>query len=535
MPHTHLDRANTFLKGALHMLGNGLEELWKLILAHKRVSGIVFVIIAAALVAGSFFFSANKEEVQDTRREVRLVSIGDLSGVEPLSLIGEVRSIREATVAPDISGTVAAVYRSLGDVVGAGAVIAELKNETQRAAVGQARAALEKAKSATGVGTIGIGSAESSYVAAEQAALSSIKTAYATIEDAVKRKADQTISNPDGSQPRFFISTSNSQLVFTVEGGRLAMQPVLLRHSSEPNPASYADYLAELELLLSEVDATGTFLSNVVAALSGAIATGSVSESDIAGYRVDASTALSAVNALRLSVSGATENLKAKRAAVESAKTGLALDTSGQSADIAAAEANLASALAQLEKTIIRAPISGTINTLDLEVGSFVTAASPVVYITNPGGLEIVAYLSARDLSDIVIGAKVVIAGKIDGTVVRRAQALDPLTKKAEIQIGVPADSGLVSGQSTTVAIERLARRSDEARALSIPLAAVKITPEGPVVFTLSSENTLRAHPVVLGTLRGSKVDITEGVTADMTIIEDARGLKEGQEVLAGK
>lgn len=533
MAFTHLDRAKTFLKGALHMFGNGLEELWKFTLTHKRAAGAVFGVLLIMIVAASFFLRSAEDDTQDTRREVALVRVGDLSGIEPLSLIGEVRSIREALVASDASGAVSGVYRSLGDVVGAGAVIAELKNDTERAAVSQARAALEKAKSTAGVGTIGVGSAESAYTTAEQSALSAIKTAYAAVEDAIKRKADQTISNPNSNQPRFFVSTSNSQLVFTVESGRLSMQSILTRHISESEPKNYEDYLSELNLLTEEVDAVGDFLSNVVAALSGAIPTGSVSASDIATYRTEANAALSSMHALRGTLSNTVGNLTAKRDAVESAKTGLALDTSGQSADIAAAEANLASALARLEKTIIRAPISGTINRLDLEVGSFVTASDPVVYITNPGGLEIVAYLSARDLGDIVVGAKVFIAGRVEGTVVKRAQALDPLTKKAEIRIAVPTNSGLVSGQSTTVSIERLVRRSEESALLSIPLAAVKITPEGPVVFTMSSENRLVAHPVILGTLRGSKVDITDGITLDMVIVEDARGLKEDQEVLA--
>jgi len=531
----HAERARTFLKGALHMLGNGLEEVWKIILARKRLSAGALLLIVAALTVGSFFFRPDAPLPQDSRREVRVARVSDFSGIEPLSLIGNVRSIREAQVAPDISGAVSAIYRSLGDVVSAGTVIAELKNETQRAAVAQARAALEKAKSATGVGTIGIENAENAYTAALESSFSSIKTAYASIEDVVKRKADQTISNPNGTQPRFFIPTSNSQLALNTDSGRLAMQAILARHMRAGTPANYEAYLAEMETLIVEIDAVGAFLSNVVGALSGAIAANSVLESDIATYRLEASTALSSINALRGTVSGAVENLKAKRFAVESAQTALALGATGQSADITAAEANLASALAQLEKTIIRAPISGTINTLDLDVGSFVNASSPVVYITNPGGLEVVAYLSARDIADIVVGAKAAVFGDSEGTVVKKAQALDPLTKKAEIRLGLPANSGLVSGQSITLSIERVQRRSGEPVALSIPLAAVKITPEGPVVFSVSPEQTLMAHPVVLGTLRGTKVDIAEGITPDMIIVDDARGFTSGERVVIGE
>lgn len=531
----HVERARTFLRGAFGMFGNGLEEVWKIILAHKKISALIALAVLGGGIGVALFLPKEDIAPQDARREVRLVRISDISGIEPLSLIGEVRSVKEARVAPDISGAVRAVYRSLGDFVSAGTIIAELKNDTERAAVSQARAALEKAKGASEVGTIGIGTAQNSYEAAQESAVSTIATSYAGIEDAVKRKADQVFSNPNSAQPKLFVSTSNSQLALTVESDRLRMQTILARHSAASIPENAEGKLAEIETLLNETDRVGAFLSNLVSLLSNAIATGSVSESAIALYRADAGAGLASINALRTTLSGAMENLRTKRAAVEAAEQGLALDTTGQSADVAAGEANLASALAQLEKTIIRAPISGTINRLDLDVGNFVNASVSVVHITNPGGLEVVAYLSQRDIGDIIVGAQASVQGRIEGVVVKKAQALDPLTKKAEIRIGLPAQSGLVSGQSTTLSIERAQRRSDESFALAIPLAAVKITPEGPVVFSVSSEDTLIAIPVVLGALRGSKVDVEEGITADMVIVEDARGLKEGQKIVVSE
>jgi len=42
----------------------------------------------------------------------------------------------------------------------------------------------------------------------------------------------------------------------------------------------------------------------------------------------------------------------------------------------------------------------------------------------------------------------------------------------------------------------------------------------------------LVAHPVTLGPIQGGKILLSEGVTADMEIVTDARGLQEGQEVV---
>ncbi|MEK9177327.1 MAG: hypothetical protein AAB923_03450, partial [Patescibacteria group bacterium] len=113
-----------------------------------------------------------------------------------------------------------------------------------------------------------------------------------------------------------------------------------------------------------------------------------VTDAAIAGYRADMSAAVAGMNGLRASLAGTIQDLKVKQAAVVIAEEGVAPGLTGVSADIAAAEANLAVAQAGLEKTLIRAPISGTINRLDLNVGDYVNATVPIVFISNPGGLE---------------------------------------------------------------------------------------------------------------------------------------------------
>jgi multidrug efflux pump subunit AcrA (membrane-fusion protein) len=71
-----------------------------------------------------------------------------------------------------------------------------------------------------------------------------------------------------------------------------------------------------------------------------------------------------------------------------------------------------------------------------------------------------------------------------------------------------------------------------------VPISAVKITPDGSVVFITTDENAedgsavLTSIPVTLGTLSGGKVEITSGLSFDNVIVSDARGLKDGQKVL---
>ncbi len=525
-----IERAKTFFHGALVFTGKAIKELFDAARANPKISLAILAAIVVGIVGISFLTKAADAPTVDSRKEVTLVRVGDISGQEPLTIVGSVRSSREASVAPDASGAILGVYRSLGDFVNAGTIIAELKNDTQRASVTQARAAVEKAKSSVAVGGIGIDNAKNALASAESSAQNIIESAYTITDDAVKKKADQVFSNPNSTQPKFFVATSNSQNVLTAESKRLSVQLVLTRQAGAPEVSGVDTLLSELERLSVETATVRDFLSSVVAALNGAIATGSVTETQIASYRTDVGTAVTNVTAIRTTIISTIENLKAKRAAVAIAEENIANGTAGENADIVSAQANLTVALANLEKTFIRAPISGSISRLDLEIGNFVSIASPVVFITNENGLEVVAYVSERDIRDILVGSKVKVGGTFTGTVSKKATALDPITKKAELRIGVATPHNLVSGQSVTIAIERPVILA-EGTPLTIPLSSLKITPEGPVVFTVAN-NVIEAHPVVLGTLRGSKVEIASGIDASMSIIEDARGLKAGQEVV---
>lgn len=508
--------------------------IWSFIKSRPFSSVLVAMLLIAGAVTASYFFAtpATENRVTDTR-SVTLIRVGDAVSAEPLALIGTVRATREALVSSDIPGTVSGVYRSLGDFVNAGTIIAELKNDTQRAQVAQARAALQKAESGVLVGGIGVGNAESSFKAAEDSARATVLSAIATIDDAVRRKADAAFTNPTGGQPNLVVSTSNSQLVNEVENGRLRVQALLVRQQNVQVSSMNTDELiAELERLSQEVKVVQSFMQTLVLTLNTALATFNVSDASIALYRADASAGLAAVNALSGSIPQSIDGLKTRRAAVQIAETALATGSDGTSADISGAQANLAAALANLEKTLIRAPISGTINRLDLDVGSFVNASQPIVYLTSAGGLEAVAFVSGNDIADIAVGSRATIGTDVQGTVVRVATALDPVTKKAEVRIALPPSAPLVAGQSATLRIDRAVKKQSATENLAIPIAAIKITPDGPLVFTLNDANALVANPVVLGALRGSTVVVESGITADARIVSDARGLKEGQVVL---
>ena len=63
-----------------------------------------------------------------------------------------------------------------------------------------------------------------------------------------------------------------------------------------------------------------------------------------------------------------------------------------------------------------------------------------------------------------------------------------------------------------------------------LPISTIKIEANRTVVFIVE-DNVLVAIPVKTGSILGGSIVIDEGITLDMSIVLDARGLKEGNKI----
>ncbi len=515
-------------------------------------------VLFLAVVIGATWYIGSPDAAQDTvasGRFVEVKSIAELSSDQPmLSIVGVVQSVSEATVRAEKSGQVVSVNRSLGDSVVAGTVVASIENASESAAVLSAQGSVDAAQAALSKISGGsrdeqkvilqtsLEAAQSGFSSAQSGAVNTLLAAYASVDSAVRGTGDSMFSNPDTSNPHFNITTPDSQLTITINNTRLSLGPILDRESASSKTISTsADLTAELNKTETELRAVRTFFDSIIRALNAAIPTNNISSGDIAAFQASAIASRAAINVTLSAVSAAKENLVTKEQGITIAQKNLEQGvTGGQPEDVAGGQAalkqaqgGLASARAQLEKTYIRAPISGTINSFSLKRGDYVQMTAPVLTVANNGALEIIAYVTENDSKDIAAGSKVTIEDDVPGVITRVAPALDPVTKKIEVRIGVSGSAAsLVNGQSVSIAITRAnAKINSNISKYSVPISAIKIGAEKTVVFTVDEGNTLVAHDVVVGSLLGERVVISSGVTADMRIVTDARGLREGQVV----
>lgn len=478
------------------------QKTWKQI-------GIAVVAIALliAIVVGLGSLG-KKEATADQLRTVSLATAGSLGGVASGSdVLGTIRSVTEANLLAESGGTVRAVRTTLGASVPAGFVIAELENASQRAAVLQAEGAYDAAIAArSGV----------SSVDATTAARNAYRSAFAALDYALESQVDSVYGAAGAFGPRLLIGTGDKSEVYFSQ----------TRSAIDQKMSEWRAHLATAdnsnpETLLAEASAVISTSNELISNLSTAAnqADGSASATQLANL----ASARASVNAQAAAVASAREAYRSKSVS----------STASVDASVKQALGSLRGAQAQLEKTLVRAPISGTVNFLPIRVGDYVTAYTHVATVAQNGSLEIVTSISEDERAQLSIGEKVQVDAAFTGVITSISPALDPVTRQIEVHIAVlDTNSSLVNGQAVHITLPgKVAAVTDSQGPLLLPLTAVKLRTGDRVVFTVNEEGRLVGHAVTIGEVRGNRIEVLNGISPDTRIVTDARGLSEGQKV----
>ncbi len=497
----------------------------------------VFLILLIIVILNIGKKNATVSDTATSTKEVSVASVAALAGESsPVSLLGTVTSRSEATIRAEVSGRVT-VYKKLGDNVAAGTVIAEFENSGERAAVLVAEGAYDAVLAQKNIAVIGRGSSGLTLDEAKTGALNALDSTYTTLDDAVRTKTDPLFSNPNQRDAKLIVQSSDSRVAMRVEEERLALTPILTARAERNRSLSPdADLTFELTAIESEAHKVSDFLEDLTLVLNKAIPDAAMPQSAIDGHKASVAGARSAVAGTLSALAGARNALNgavAASAVAEETSGSMGGQTTATDAAIKSALGNLRGAQSRLEKTVVRSPISGTINALPVTTGDSLSPGADIATVAQNGALEIVAYATEDDARAITIGRPVAVEGDATGVVTRIAPALDPQTKKIEVRIGITSGvAKLINGQSAHVFLARADKSAASgSKTITIPLSALKIMPLGAYVFTVDDAGKLVAHLVKEGRLQGDRIEIVEGLTPDMIIVTDARGLKEGSQV----
>lgn len=502
----------------------------------KRNVLIALFIIVALIILGIFFklaTSTPQEAVVEAKLPtVTLSRVDDLGSESVFRVTGTVKAVSEARLQSETGGRITSVNVKLGDTVSAGAVLASVENSRESAAVLQAQGAYEAALASAATNESGVESAQVALDSALNTGVSSYKSAFIASDSAVRSTIDDIFTSPGSVTTGFKLDAKGTAPVLNAE--RSALEPILDVWSASVNTVSRSNVKSELRQALTDVRRIATFAEQLSALVSQQDTTNtSFTQAQKTALEAEFLGIRSSLNGVEQALQGsltAIENAEGALTRAQIAGSGTTVSLSG--AQIKSALGTLRSAQAGYEKTIVRTPIAGVVNALYLKAGEYTNPGSPAAVVANNNALEISTALSDADTQMIEIGEKVSINDSVDGIVTAIAPAIDPISGKKEVKISVSDDTELTNGSTVSVQFKRNAQVNTEtAKNIIVPLSALKITATEPLVFTVSEQNTLFAHPVVLGEILGDMVVISEGLTADMQIVVDARGRKEGEKV----
>lgn len=506
----------------MSMVHGILSMAWR----HKlKLSALLVALIGLTIVFGGQ--SAPQAQVSDNKPVVEVASASTLSGEQSVSLVGTVRSFSEAEITAEASGRVTSVNAVLGQTVPAGFVLVTLENAAEQAAVLQAEGVYESALAASAQSTVGVAEANTTLTNAKNSAITTVSNAYNTTNGIVRNNIDLFFANPDARVPGLKIDGRGNTAWLNSE--RVAFQTLLTDWQREVSSLTVsADLDASIQASIQHVDRTIALVDVFLSLFTDPNADNSYSDAELIAFNTTFTGLRSTLEATKSSLNGSVATLAnaedvVRRASISASGS----QTSASDAQVKQALGALRAAQANLSKTILRTPISGTVNSLPVRVGDFVGNQAVVARVANNNALEVVTYVGDQELNAFVEGATVIIEDSHQGIVTEVAPAVDPVTRKTEVRIALET-AEVQNGD--TVSISKSFELSDSNQPISIPLSAVKFEIEDGKVFVVEN-GVLVAKSVELGAVRGGSVVITSGLSTTDEFVIDARGLTEGTEV----
>ena len=518
----------------LNFLNNIMPKLLK-----KSII-IISIIILLALAAGIYFARGKK-----TPPEFVVAKRGNL--IQEVSVTGRVKPAESVDLAFEKGGKVSATYVDVGKQVSAGEILVILESADLFAQLKQAeanikaeQARLNELKAGTRQEDIDVQKVkvENYKIALEDAKnnlIDKIQDGYTKADDAVRSKTDQLFINPGTNSPQLTsLLVVDLQLEANLEEGRLLVEDVLSGWKSRLNGLEASSdlnlYINEAKQNLNQIK---NFLDKVGLTVNGAITHNGLSQTVLDGWKSDVSTARTNINTAINNITAAEEKLKTSQSNLDLAEQELKLKEAGTVPEvISAQEAKLDSAVAsaenlqaQIQKTILRAPISGVVTKQETKAGEIVSANTLVVSIISVSQFEIEANVPEADIAKVKIGddARVTLDAYGNDVIFElKTIAIDPAetivegvaTYKVTFQF-IENDERIKSGMTANIDILTAKREN----VIIIPQRAV-ITKNGDAIVRLLDNNAQREEKIKTG-LVGSdgNIEILEGINEEDKVI----------------
>lgn len=385
---------------------------------------IIGAIVIVALIGGYTYLSSTRKPVND------FVVAKRGTVVQEVSVTGNTKPVQDVDLAFEKAGKVAWVNIAVGDRAVAGQTLVVLDQAELSAGLLQAQAnvqaqqaKLDELKRGTRpeeirVDEVKVASAETTLEEKEKGLIDAIEDAYTKSDDAVRNKVDQFFSNPQSANPYLNLQPVDPALKNRLEGNRAAIEQMLVNWKSATNVfhlggGTPADNLATyLSTAKQNVAKVRSFLDDAATAVNSLVATTNISQTTIDSYKSAVSTARTNVNTADTNLSTGEEEWRTAQSDLAVSQNELSLAQAGtvpeqiaaQEAQVKQYQAAVAATQAQLAKTVLRAPIAGTVTRQDAKAGEIVPANTVIVSLISASNFEIEANVPEADIAKVKPG-----------------------------------------------------------------------------------------------------------------------------------
>ncbi|MEJ7693293.1 efflux RND transporter periplasmic adaptor subunit [Daejeonella sp.] len=199
-----------------------------------------------------------------------------------------------------------------------------------------------------------------------------------------------------------------------------------------------------------------------------------------------------------------------------------------------AAERRIATLRSQIAMYKIKAPISGTIDAMDMKVGSVASPGMSSIRIINASKLKAKALVAESYAGRVSQGDNVQVIlpdvpDSINTKISFASKTIDPVSRSFNVEIKLPANSRYRPNMLSILKI--IDYKND--KALVVPVNAIQKAENGDYMFISENGKAKRVN-IQTGKVSGGRAEILSGLKAgDKVIVAGMDGLSEGDIVKA--
>lgn len=496
-------------------------------LTKKKIIWTVIVLLIIAPIAYAVFKPKNNA----ANIQTDFVKKQDLKST--VLATGQVVSSTDLDLSFKTSGVVQNIYVKEGDKVALGQQLATLVQSDALASLTSARGSLAQAQANYQKVLSG---ASNEDIAVAQTTLDNAKASLAQTQ----QQQDTTVKNAYSAllNTAFSAVPAGSNVgspTVTVSGTYTGQDQGIYKITLYNTGSGQRFQVSGLETADDEVKTTpvavgtrGLFIQFSGAAFNGDSWSISIPNTLAASYVTNYNAYQSALKARDIAISNAQSAVLSAQAALDLKRAqARPADLAAAQAQILSAEGQVQSAEALVGNTIIRAPSSGTITSVDIKVGELASALKEVIVLQDVSNLHAEADVSEANISAVkpdqavdttfdALGPDRHFAGKVQtvnpgATVVSGVvnyKVTSSLDNVPDIKPGMTANMTILTGEKDGV--------------LAIPLRAVISQGGKKYVRVIGDAKKKTYH----------QVEVQTGMEADGGLVEITSGLNEGQEVV---